>query len=91
MPEQGEQKPEYFEKYVNIRFRYLDRVVNKINADVDEIKADNKATRRWIFGTVVGTGVTVLFGLAALLLTFIQIQNSWMQQVISFVSKLIVK
>jgi len=78
MPERGEQKPEYFEKYVNIRFRYLDKVVNKINADVDEIKADNRATRRWIFGTVVGTGITVLFGLAALLFTFAQIQNSWM-------------
>lgn len=63
----------------------------EIKTEIDEIKSDNKNTRRWIFGTVVGTGLTVLLGLAALLLTFVQIQNSWMQQVISFVSKMIVK
>lgn len=98
MPEPNEQKPEYFEKYVNIRFRYLDKVigriekiVNEIKTEVDEIKADNKSTRRWVFGTVVVTGFTVLFGLAAILLSFASIQNAWMQQIISFVSKVIVK
>lgn len=98
MPEQNEQKQEYFDKYVNIRFRYLDKVINRIEktvseikTEVNEIKADNKSTRRWIFGTVVGTGLTVLLGLAALLLSFASIQNSWMQQVFSFVGKMIVK
>lgn len=82
-------------KHIDQKVEKIDQRVGKIVEDnrvlVDEIKADNKATRRWIFGTVIGTGLTVLLGLAALLLTFVQIQNSWMQQVISFVSKIIVK
>lgn len=63
----------------------------EVKEENEATRADNKATRRWIFGTVVGTGLTVLLGLAAILLTFVQIQNSWMQQVISFVGKAIVK
>jgi len=63
----------------------------EIKAEVNEIKADNKNTRHLIFGTVIGTGITVLLGLATILFTFVQIQNSWMQQVISFVGKAIVK
>jgi len=63
----------------------------EVKEESEATRADNKATRRWIFGTVVGTGLTVLLGLAALLLTFVQIQNSWMQQVISFISKIVVK
>jgi hypothetical protein len=65
----------------------IDRMDQKVDKVITEIKADNKATRWW----VVGTGITVLLGLAAILLTFVQIQNSWMQQVISFVGKAIVK
>jgi uncharacterized membrane protein YcjF (UPF0283 family) len=98
MPEQTE----YFDKFLAEKFQHIDESIKHIDQKVDEIvkdnkefkdeiKADNKATRRWIFGTVVGTGITVLFGLAAILLTFIQIQNSWMQQVVSFVGKIIVK
>jgi hypothetical protein len=63
----------------------------EVKEENEATRADNKATRRWIFGTVVGTGITVLLGLAAILLTFVQIQNSWMQQVISFAGKAIIK
>jgi hypothetical protein len=98
MPEQNE----YFDKFLEARFSHIDTSIQHIDNSVKELRnevkeeneatrADNKSTRRWIFGTVVGTGITVLLGLAALLPTFVQIQNSWMQQVISFVSKMIVK
>jgi uncharacterized membrane protein YcjF (UPF0283 family) len=73
----------------------IDQKVEKMNQKMDQkvekIIEDNKNTRRWIFGTVVGTGLTVLLGLSALLFSFVSIQNSWMQQVISFVGKVIVK
>jgi len=101
MPEQNE----YFNKFLEARFTHIDASIQNINnavknvdnavkdlrnevkEEIAEVKADNKATRWW----VVGTGITVLLGLAAILLTFVQIQNSWMQQVISFASKAIVK
>jgi hypothetical protein len=57
----------------------------KIKLEVDEIKADNKASRRWI----VGTGIAVLFGIAAIFFSFAQIQASWMQQVIALALKAI--
>jgi hypothetical protein len=83
MPEQTD----YFDKYLNEKFKHIDESVKHIDEKVDKIVEDNKATRRWIFGT----GLTVLLGLAAILFTFVQIQNSWMQQVFSFVGKMIVK
>jgi hypothetical protein len=94
MPEQNE----YFEKYLDARFAHIDTSMrnidnavkdfrNEVKEEIAEVKADNKSTRYW----VLGTGITVLLGLAAILLTFVQIQNSWMQQVISFVGKAILK
>ena len=94
MPEQAN----YFDKFLESQFnridqsiKHIDEKVNEIKTEVDKIKDDNKSTRRWVFGTVVGTGLTILLGLAALLVTFAQIQNSWMQQVFSFVGKAIMK
>ncbi|MEW6380903.1 MAG: hypothetical protein AB1611_15020 [bacterium] len=105
MPEQNEPKPEYFEKYLEMRFQrideaimhidqkvahidqrveHIDQRVEYIDQKVETIKADNQTTRRWVIGTVVGTGLVVLFGMAAIFLSFAQIQTSWMQQVISF-------
>ncbi len=87
MPEQNE----YFDKYLDARFQHIDETSSRIENMISEIKAEvkqeNKSTRWWM----VGTATTVLLGLAAILLTFVQIQNSWMQQVISFVGKMIVK
>lgn len=88
--------------HIDESVKHIDEEVKKIDQKVNEsiednkalraeIKADNQNTRRWIFGTVVGTGLTVLLGLAAILFTFVQIQNSWMQQVFSFVGKAILK
>jgi uncharacterized membrane protein YcjF (UPF0283 family) len=77
-------------QFVDLKGQFVD-LRNDVKEENEATRADNKATRRWIFGTVVGTGITVLLGLAAILLTFVQIQNSWMQQVISFASKMIVK
>lgn len=99
MPEQtATGQDNYLDKYLEVKFDSIDRSIKHIDQKVEhidqkvdkvitEIKADNKTTRWW----VVGTGITVLLGLAAILLTFIQIQNSWMQQVFSFVGKAIVK
>lgn len=90
MPEQTD----YFDRYLTEKFNHIDQSIKHIDEKVDHIDKridgiveDNKNTRRWIFGT----GLTVLLGLAALLLTFAQIQNSWMQQVLSFAGKMIVK
>lgn len=94
MPEQNE----YFNKFLEARFTHIDASIQHIDnsvkelrkevkEEIAEVKADNKSTRYW----VLGTGITVLLGLAAILLTFVQIQNSWMQQVISFAGKAIVK
>jgi hypothetical protein len=90
MPEQTD----YFNKFLEAQFnhidqsiKHIDQKVNEIKTEVDGIKADNKATRWWI----VGTGIAVLFGIAAIFFSFAQLQNSWMQQVFSFVGKMIVK
>jgi hypothetical protein len=92
------EQADYFDKYLTEKFNHIDESikdihdeVKKIDEKVEKVITDNKATRRWIFGTVVGTGLTVLLGLAAILFTFVQIQNSWMQQVFSFVGKAIMK
>ena len=125
MPEEKEQKPEYGDRYADIRFQYLDKVIdrmekssektvneirsevneirlevkeirsevkeikNEFKVEVDEIKKDNKATRRWVTGTVIGTGIAVVSGIGAIFFAFAQIQTSWMQQVISFALKAI--
>ena len=107
MPEEKEQKPEYGDRYADIRFQHLDKVVDRmeksfektvneirsevkeIKLEVDEIKKDNKATRRWVTGTVIGTGIAVISGIGAIFFAFAQIQTSWMQQVISFALKAI--
>ena len=80
----GEMKSEAKES--NIRF---EKSIGEIKDEVDEIKRDNKATRRWITGTVIGTGIAVVFGIAAIFFSFAQLQTSWMQQVISFAIKTI--
>ncbi len=84
----------YFDKFLAEKFqhidesiKHIDQKVNEIKTEVDEIKADNKATRWW----VVGTGMAVIFGIAAIFFSFAQIQNSWMQQVFSFVGKAFLK
>lgn len=114
MPEEKDQKPEYGDRYADIRFQYLDKVVDRmektfektmdeirsevkeirsevkeIKVEVDEIKKDNRATRRWVTGTVIGTGIAVISGIGAISFAFAQIQTSWMQQVISFALKAI--
>lgn len=99
MPER-EAKTEYFDKYLDARFQHIDESMNTLkNMFVElrqevkqenettrrEVKADNKATRWWI----IGTGIAVIFGIAAIFFSFAQIQTSWMQQVISFAMKAI--
>jgi hypothetical protein len=88
------QQTGYFDKFLADKFqhidesiRHIDQKVNEIKTEVDGIKADNKATRWW----VVGTGIAVIFGIATIFFSFAQLQNSWMQQVFSFVGKMIVK
>jgi uncharacterized membrane protein YcjF (UPF0283 family) len=70
----------------DLRGQFID-LRNEVKEEVAEVKADNKAGRRWILGVVVGTGIAVLFGIAAIFFSFAQIQTSWMQQVITFALK----
>ncbi len=113
MPEQ----PEYYDKYMEMRFQRIDEAIvhidqkvahidqrvshidqkvdqieqkvesfkAEIKAEVNEIKRDNKTTRWW----VTGTGMAVIFGIAAIFFAFAQLQTSWRQQVISFAGKAI--
>ena len=62
-----------------------EKTKTEIKTEVDEIKRDNKATRWWI----IGTGIAVIFGIAAIFFSFAQIQASWMQQVIAIALKAI--
>jgi len=73
-------------QFTDLKGQFTD-LRNEVKEEIAGVKADNKSTRYW----VMGTGITVLLGLAAILLTFVQIQNSWMQQVISFASKALLK
>jgi len=73
-------------QFTDLKSQFTD-LRKEVKEEIAEVKADNKSTRYW----VLGTGITVLLGLAAILFTFVQIQNSWMQQVFSFVGKMIVK
>ncbi|MEW6377987.1 MAG: hypothetical protein AB1611_00110 [bacterium] len=95
-----EEKPEheYFDKYLDARFTHIDATIQAVNTTMSdlktqfltlenkfddfkkEIKEENRATRWW----VVGTGMSVIFGIAAIFFYFAQVQTSWMQQVMSF-------
>ncbi len=51
-------------------------IQNEFKVEVDEIKKDNKAPRRWVMGTVNGTGIAVIPVSGATFSAFAQIQTS---------------
>lgn len=87
MPEQIN----YFDKYLEAQFTQINTSMSELKTQFAEVKADNKATRHWILGSAitffagfVGTAVAIFFG-------FSKLQTSWIQTVISFVGKTVVK
>ena len=61
----------------------VDEIKTEVRAEIAEVKADNKNTRLW----VIGTGIAVVSGIAAIFFSFAQMQASWMQQAIIFALK----
>jgi len=66
---------------------YLDKFLTEVKKEFSEVKADNKFTRCWL----TWIGIIVLFGLGTIMLISIRISNSWMQQIVSIASKVILK
>lgn len=95
MPEQTE----YFDKYLDARFKHIDDTTSRIEKSINEtmsrieekIEGENKTTRKWM----VTTAVSLMVGFTAIAVSiffgFSKLQTSWIQTVISFVGKAIVK
>lgn len=95
MPEQNE----YFDKYLDARFKHIDDTTSRIEKSLNEtmsrieekIEGENKTTRKWM----VTTAVSLMVGFTAIAVSiffgFSKLQTSWIQTVISFVGKAIVK
>ena len=102
MPEQTE----YMDKYLDARFRHIDDSIARIEKSIDEttarieqhiseikteVKEENRTTRRWL----VTTAISLLVGFTAIAVAiffgFSKLQTSWIQTVISFVGKTVVK
>lgn len=98
MPEQTN----YFDKYLEAQFTQINTSMQNISNSMSdmkgqftdlqkEVREDNKSTRHWILGSAitffagfVGTAVAIFFG-------FSKLQTSWIQTVISFVGKTVIK
>ena len=102
MPEQIE----YFDKYLEARFQHIDEAVSRIETGInntilrvekkieDENKAtraDNKTTRKWLATTAISLLVGFTAIAIAIFFGFSKLQTSWIQTVISFVGKTVLK
>ncbi len=63
----------------------------EVKEEIAEVKADNKSTRRWIVGSAITFFIGFIAAAIAIFFGFAQLQTSWIQTVISFVGKTIVK
>ena len=106
MPEQGEcLDNKYFEARLNHIDASVQNISNAVNdlkgqfTDLKgqfidlrkEVKEDNKSTRHWILGSAITFFVGFIAAAIAIFFGFAQLQTSWIQTVISFVGKTIVK
>jgi len=88
-------KPGYFDKYLDARFQHIDETSSRIEKMISEIKIEvkeeNKTTRKWI----VTTAISLMVGFTAIAVSiffgFSKLQTSWIQTVISFVGKTVIK
>jgi len=91
MPEQNE----YFDKYLDARFKHIDESVSRIEQHISEIKTEVKQENRLTRRLVVTTAISLLVGFTAIAVSiffgFSKLQTSWIQTVISFVGKTVVK
>jgi hypothetical protein len=65
--------------------------IKGIKEELTEVKTDNKSTRHWILGSAITFFVGFIAAAIAIFFGFAQLQTSWIQQVISFISKIVVK
>lgn len=91
MPEQTE----YFDKYLDARFQHIDETVSRIETSISEVrkevKEENRTTRRWMVTTAISLIVGFIAVAVAIFFGFSKLQTSWIQTVISFVGKTVVK
>jgi len=64
---------------------------NQFSALQKEVKEDSKSTRHWILGSAITFFVGFIAASIAIFFGFAQLQTSWIQTVISFVGKAVVK
>lgn len=105
MPEQSECLDKYLEarfNHIDASVQNISNAVNdlkgqfvdlrkEVKEEIAEVKADNKSTRRWIVGSAITFFVGFIAAAIAIFFGFAQLQTSWIQTVISFVGKTIVK
>jgi hypothetical protein len=65
--------------------------IKGVKEELTEVKADNKSTRHWILGSAITFFVGFIAAAIAIFFGFAQLQTSWIQTVISFVGKVVVK
>jgi len=98
MPDQAN----YFDKYLEAQFTHINTSIQSINNSINdlknqfsalqkEVKEDSKSTRHWILGSAITFFVGFIAASIAIFFGFAQLQTSWIQTVISFVGKAIVK
>jgi hypothetical protein len=88
----------YFDKYLESQFTQINASMSELKTQFGElknqfaeVKADNKATRHWVLGSAITFFVGFIAAAIAIFFGFAQLQTSWIQTVISFVGKTIVK
>jgi hypothetical protein len=65
--------------------------IKGVKEELVEVKADNKSTRHWILGSAITFFFGFIAAAIAIFFGFAQLQTSWIQTVIFFVGKTIVK
>jgi len=63
----------------------------EVKEENEVTRSDNKSTRHWILGSAITFFVGFIVAAIAIFFGFAQLQTSWIQMVISFVGKTIVK
>ncbi|MEW6381224.1 MAG: hypothetical protein AB1611_16680 [bacterium] len=88
----------YFDKYLEAQFTQINASMSELKTQFGElknqfaeVKEDNKSTRHWILGSAITFFVGFIAAAIAIFFGFAQLQTSWIQTVISFVSKVVVK
>lgn len=102
MPEQTD----YFDKFLEAKFAHIDASITSISDSMKdlkeqfsnqftdlrkEVKEENRTTRKWMVTTAISLMVGFTAIAIAIFFGFSKLQTSWIQTVISFVGKTVVK